>query len=253
LPVAWRNGPARCCRAASPPEPSTMPPQDSASVPPMVQAYPPPMDEGYPPPTDDAYPPAQSPAPIDPYAPGSGSFFDKNMVMLDVTIIGTEEDNTDTIGVNLLDGLRIQFGNSIGTPGYSRQTTTSSDLLNPIMDTSVKQVSKLIQLPALTYTLNIANAEDRRNEVLARPTLVATGGQTSTFFSGVDVIGAAVSTGQGGSVQVQKEAGVKLSLTPEFLPGGLIKMNVEAERNFLTNPNSNVLFDFRLDTSKTQV
>src|SRR5690606_36481082 len=133
------------------------------------------------------------------------------------------------------------------------QLSSSSDLLNPIMDTSIKQVSKLIQLPALTYTLNIANAEDRRNEVLARPTLVAVGGQTSTFFSGTDVIGAAVSTGQGGSVQVQKEADVKLSLTPEFLPGGLIKMSVEAERNFLTNPNSNVLFDFRLDTSKTLV
>lgn len=210
--------------------------------------------DGYPQATDGY--PAGAPAAADPYAAtgqGSGAFYDKNMVMLDVTIIGTEEDNTDTIGVNLLDGLRIQFGNSVGTPGYSRQTSTSSDLLNPIMDTSVKQVSKLIQLPALTYTLNIANAEDRRNEVLARPTLVAVGGQTSTFFSGTDVIGAAVSTGQGGSVQVQKEAGVKLSLTPEFLPGGLIKMSVEAERTFLTNPNSNVLFDFRLDTSKTLV
>src|SRR5690606_18019388 len=136
------------------------------------------------------------------------------------------EDNTDTIGVNLLDGLRIQFGNSAGTPGYSRQLSSSSDLLNPMMETSAKQVTKLIQMPAITYTLNIANAEDRLNEVLARPTLVAVGGQTSTFFSGTDVIGAAVSTGQGGSVQVQKEAGVKLSLTPEFLPGGLIKMSV---------------------------
>jgi general secretion pathway protein D len=270
---AWRNGYASDFRAAyrpdtaggdddvdghqEYPQPGSFPQAaDSDFVPPVSNAYPASADTTTAPSADSAFPPSQPAAATDPYsggAAGSGSFFDKNMVMLDVTIIGTEEDNTDTIGVNLLDGLRIQFGNSVGTPGYSRQTTTNSDLLNPIMDTSVKQVSKLIQVPALTYTLNIANAEDRRNEVLARPTLVATGGQTSTFFSGVDVIGAAVSTGQGGSVQVQKEAGVKLSLTPEFLPGGLIKMNVEAERNFLTNPNSNVLFDFRLDTSKTQV
>lgn len=262
---AWRNGYASDFRAAFRPDTANDGGEgggdadgDAGQDFPQAGSFPQSTPSDFVPPATSAFPSSQ-PAPQagDPYAVGgtqaSGSFFDKNMVMLDVTIIGTEEDNTDTIGVNLLDGLRIQFGNSVGTPGYSRQTSNNSDLLNPIMDTSVKQVSKLIQVPSLTYTLNIANAEDRRNEVLARPTLVATGGQTSTFFSGVDVIGAAVSTGQGGSVQVQKEAGVKLSLTPEFLPGGLIKMNVEAERNFLTNPNSNVLFDFRLDTSKTQV
>lgn len=186
--------------------------------------------------------------------PGSaGGFFDKNMVMLDVTIIATEEDNNDTFGINLLEGLRIQFGNSVGTPAVSRQTNINSDLVNSLNNTATRQVTRLIQIPAITYTLNIANAQDRRNEVLARPTLVAMGGQMSTFFSGTDVIGAAVSTGQGGSVQVQKEAGVKLSLLPEFLPEDLIKMQVIAERTFLTNPNSNVLFDFRLDTSKTLV
>lgn len=184
---------------------------------------------------------------------GTGGFFDKNMVMLDVTIIATEEDNNDTFGINLLEGLRIQFGNSVGTPAVSSQTNINSDLVNPLSDSATRQLSRLIQIPAINYTLNIANAQDRRNEVLARPTLVAMGGQMSTFFSGTDVIGAAVSTGQGGSVQVQKEAGVKLSLQPEFLPDDLIKMQVTAERTFLTNPNSNVLFDFRLDTSKTLV
>jgi tetratricopeptide (TPR) repeat protein len=180
--------------------------------------------------------------------PGSG-FFDKNMVMLDVAIIATEEDNSDTFGVNLLDGLRIQFGNSSGTPAIVRNSM--SDLVNSSNNT--RSITRVIQIPAITYTMNIANAQDRRNEVLARPTLVALGGQTSTFFSGTDVIGAAVSSGQGGSVQVQKEAGVKLSVTPEFLPDNLIKIQVAAERTFLTTPNSSVVFDFRLDTSKTLV
>jgi general secretion pathway protein D len=171
------------------------------------------------------------------------------MVMLDVAIIATEEDNSDTFGVNLLDGLKIQFGNSSGSAAVLRNAT--SDLINKVNDTAV--ITRIIQIPAITYTLNIANAQDRRNEVLARPTLVALGGLPSTFFSGVDVIGAAISTGAGGSVQVQKEAGVKLSLTPEFLPDDLIKIQVTAERTFLTNPSSNVVFDFRLDTSKTLV
>lgn len=182
-----------------------------------------------------------------------GGFFDKRMVMLDVAIVSTEEDNNDTYGVNLLDGLRLQFGNSQGTPAVSRLTSTNTDLVSSVVTSSTRAVTRLISLPALTYTLNIANAQDRRNEVVARPSLVALGGQTSTFFSGTDVIGAAISTGQGGSVQVQKEAGVKLAVTPEFLPDDLIKLQVVAERTFLTNPNSNVLFDFRLDTSKTLV
>ena len=178
-----------------------------------------------------------------------GGFFDKRMVLLDVVIVSTEEDNNDTFGVNLLDGLRLQFGNSQGTPAVSRNTNIASDLVSAVTTSSTRAVTRTISLPAITYTLNIANSQDRRNEVVARPSLVALGGQTSTFFSGTDVIGAAISTGQGGSVQVQKEAGVKLAVTPEFLPDDLIKLQVIAERTFLTNPTSNVLFDFRLDTS----
>lgn len=182
---------------------------------------------------------------------GATSFFDKSMVNLEVVIIATEEDNNDTFGVNLLEGLRLQFGDSLGTPGY--RWSESSSRLNDTQANITRDITRVIQVPGVTYSLNIANATDRRSEVLARPSLVAMGGQTSTFFSGVDVIGAAVSTGQGGSVQVQKEAGVKLAVTPEFLPDNLIKLQVVAERTFLTNPNSNVLFDFRLDTSKTLV
>jgi len=197
-------------------------------------------------------PPGTAPSFGMPMQAGSG-FFDKRMVLLDVVIVSTEEDNNDTFGVNLLDGLRLQFGNSQGTPAVSRSTSINSDLVSAVANSATRAVTRMINLPAITYTLNIANAQDRRNEVVARPSLVALGGQTSTFFSGTDVIGAAISTGQGGSVQVQKEAGVKLAVTPEFLPDDLIKLQVIAERTFLTNPNSNVLFDFRLDTSKTLV
>lgn len=187
-----------------------------------------------------------------PGQPGApAAFFDKKMVNLDVVIIATEEDNNDTFGVNLLDGLRLQFGDSTGTPAVRASVTRNRP--NASSWSVTREVTRVIQIPGITYTLNIANAQDRRNEVLARPSLVAMGGQTSTFFSGTDVIGAAVSTGQGGSVQVQKEAGVKLSVTPEFMPDDLIRLQVSAERTFLTNPNSNVLFDFRLDTSKTLV
>lgn len=194
--------------------------------------------------------------PGQPRAPGQtglGAFVDKQMVMVDVVIVSSEDDNSNTMGVNLLDGLKAQFGSTAGTPGYSRSTNQVTDVLTNALTTSARTITRSIGLAGINYTLNIANASERSDEVLARPTLVALAGQTSQFFSGVDVIGAAVSSGQGSSVQVQKEVGVRLAVTPEFLPDGLIRLQVVAERTFLTNPSSSVVFDFRLDTTKTIV
>jgi Bacterial type II and III secretion system protein len=182
-----------------------------------------------------------------------GAFVDKQMVMVDVVIVSADEDNSNTMGVNLLDGLKLQFGNTAGTPAWSRGTAISNDLLTGQVTSATRAVTRQIGLSGVSYTLNIANASDRSNEVLARPTLVALSGQTSQFFSGTDIVGAAVSSGQGSAVQVQKEVGVRLSVTPEFLPDNLIRLQVIAERTFLTNPSSNVVFDFRLDTTKTLV
>jgi hypothetical protein len=189
---------------------------------------------------------------------GGTGFVEKQMAVVDVSIISTEEDNTQAMGVNLLDGLKIQFGNPLTqTPAFSKTnganaTTDNLNLANS-SDTNSSVITRLIQVPALTYSLNIANANAKRNEVLARPTLVALGNMSSNFFSGQDIVGAAVSGGQGSSVQIQKEVGVKLSVTPEFLPDNLIKLNVIAERTFLAIPSTSVKFDFRLDTNKTMV
>ena len=188
-------------------------------------------------------------------APGQGglnAFVDKQMVMVDVVIVSTQEDNNNTMGVNLLDGLRLQFGNGT-TQAFSASKTATQDFNNPGASTATRTITRSLGLSAVAYTLNIANASETSNEILARPTLLALAGQTSQFFSGVDIVGAAVSGGQGSAVQIQKEVGVRLAVTPEFLPDNLIRLQVVAERTFLTNPSANVVFDFRLDTTKTTV
>ena len=105
----------------------------------------------------------------------------------------------------------------------------------------------------MTYSLNIANSADANNQVLAKPSLVAQAGETSEFFSGTEILAAAVSGGSGDSVSVQKEVGVKLAVTPEILPNDMIRLHVVAERTFLTDPSNSVVFEFRLDTTKTNV
>ena len=68
------------------------------------------------------------------------------------------------------------------------------------------------------------NSSSERNEILARPTLVALNRESSNFFSGTEIKASAVGAGEGATVEISKEIGVKLSVTPEFLANGKIKL-----------------------------
>jgi type II secretory pathway component GspD/PulD (secretin) len=167
-----------------------------------------------------------------------------------VVLIRTEENVTSAKGVNLLSGLSIQFGESAGTPAYSLQSV-NTDASGSITSTLTRQLN----IPSITYSLNIANANTTRNEILARPTLVALSGQPSEFFSGTAVTAAAVGGGDSGStINIDKEIGVKLNVTPVFLPNGRVQLKVFAERTFLSTPDTtSITFDLRIDTTKTNV
>lgn len=176
------------------------------------------------------------------------------MVVVDVVLIGTQEDVRETRGVNLLNGLQLQFGDPLtGTPGFSFADSRIKDNLASGLEESTQTITRSISIPAVTYSLNIANSADADNEILAKPSLVAQSGQTSEFFSGTEVLAAAVSGGDGDSVSVQREVGVKLAVTPEALDDDLLRLHVVAERTFLTDPSNSVVFEFRLDTTKTNI
>jgi tetratricopeptide (TPR) repeat protein len=205
-----------------------------------------------------AYPSAPSAYPMAPTMGGSGSatpFVDDKMVVVDVVIIGTQEDSRTTYGVNLLNGLKLQFGDSASlTPAFSKGTTiTTTGGDDGSSRTSTNTLNRLVRIPSVTYSLNIANAINGQDEVLAKPSLVALSGQTSEFFSGVEISAAAVSGGAGDSISIQKEIGVKLSVRPDFLPDNRVRLQVSAQRTFLTDPSNSVVFTYRLDTTKTNV
>jgi general secretion pathway protein D len=202
-----------------------------------------------PPPQQGAY---GAPAPQG--NPMQQGFADSSMVVVDVVLIGTQEDVRNSRGINLLNGLQLQFGDPLtGTTGFGYESTRTKDYLNTGLEQSTQTITRAISIPAVTYSLNIANSADANNQVLAKPSLVAQAGQTSEFFSGTEILAAAVSGGNGDSVSVQKEVGVKLAVTPEILPDDMIRLHVVAERTFLTDPSNSVVFEFRLDTTKTNV
>jgi tetratricopeptide (TPR) repeat protein len=168
------------------------------------------------------------------------------MVLVDVVMVRTEDTIQTTKGVNLLGALSLQYG-SATAPAYSES-------FNQTMGAeSTTVLTRAITVPALTYSLNIANAYSTLNEVLARPTLAALEGMRSEFFSGTSLNAAVVSggTGQSGSsVSLEKRYGVKLTVLPQILPNGMIKLAIDASRTFLKPPSSDIGFTYKLEISE---
>ncbi len=182
---------------------------------------------------------APEPPPVNDGTPG--------MVLVDVVMISTQELVTTVKGINLLHVLTLQLG-SVSQAAFSR---TFSSVATP--DTVI---TRALTIPALAYSLNIANANNTLNEILARPTLAAVEGQPSEFFSGTNLNAAVVSTnslGNASAVPVDKRFGVKLGVTPSFLPNGMVKLKVDAVRTFLNANSDSAGFAYRLDINETSV
>lgn len=192
--------------------------------------------------------PAASVSHVKPTAPGT----ENKMVVVDVVLISTEENFSNERGMNLLRGLQIQFGGG-GAGSFAYQSVAK----NPGDGSSTTAITRNITIPSIFYNLNIFNTNDARNEILARPTLVATAEHASDFFSGEELNAVVVNSSNNSSaspVNIQKEIGTSLSVTPSFLADGRVELRVFAQRTFIKTPNSNLTgFDARVETSKSKV
>ncbi|OYZ36555.1 MAG: hypothetical protein B7Y25_07055 [Alphaproteobacteria bacterium 16-39-46] len=155
----------------------------------------------------------------------------QKMIVLNVMILRIERISTQNYGNNLLELLNITAGGynsvtGINTPAWG----TSHDNSRTTPNVRTNHVS----LGSLKYSLNIANDTNNHNELVATPSLIATHGQPSNFFSGTDYTLALTST-QGGGNLVSKEVGISISLTPFFLNNGKIVLKVAALRNYISD------------------
>lgn len=145
----------------------------------------------------------------------------KKMIVLDVMILMMEKIDSTSYGNNLLNVLSL--------------TSASNNLASFNWNsTSSPKTTKLasINLQMLQYSLNIANDTTNHNEILSSPSLIATHGKQSNFFSGNDLTLALTST-QGGGNLVSKEVGISLTVTPFFLKDDQIVLDVVAARTLL--------------------
>lgn len=179
---------------------------------------------------------------------------DQKMIIVDVVMVGTEEDISTRKGVNLLSGLSLQFGQSDEnnySPAFSWSDSREQSGADPYSVS--KTITRALTLPAITYSLNIFNSETARAEILARPTLIAMDGEESVFFSGLNIQASAVGDSDGGSVEINERVGVTLAITPEFLDDKSIKLKVHAQRRFLRTPSADIVYQNKFETTETDV
>jgi type II secretory pathway component GspD/PulD (secretin) len=171
---------------------------------------------------------------------------DRNrMVLVDVVLLRTEDTINTSKGVNLMNGLSLMFG----TAGAAMNGVAfSKSILNVDGNTTI---TRGITVPALTYSMNIADANSTLTEVLAKPSLTTMECKKSEFFSGTSLTAAVVSSGVGGgSVTIDKSYGVRLGVTTEIIQGNQVRMKVDASRTFLQPPSNDIGFTYKIQISE---
>jgi hypothetical protein len=173
------------------------------------------------------------------------------MVLVDVVLLRTEDNISTQKGVNMLNGLSLMFGSS-SNPAYQLATTVNN--AGTATASAATTITRGITVPAMTYTLNIANANSANTEVLAKPSLTVMECRKSEFFSGTNMTAALVMTGtagtSGSAVTIDKKYGVTLGVTAEILKDNQIRLLVDASRTFLQPPSGNINFQYKLEISE---
>jgi len=162
-------------------------------------------------------------------------------VMVEVTLLLSQDTTTRRIGINLLDGLTVQFGAEQLTENKS--ATGSADTFSRVITTALR-------VPQITYSLNLFNTKDDFYDVVVRPSLVASLGQQSDFFIGRQLT-VGVSGINLGSLQ-PIEVGTSVKILPLEITQERTKFRVDVIRSFFV-PDTSGSFQQAVTTFKQTV
>jgi Flp pilus assembly protein TadD len=165
----------------------------------------------------------QVPLEQEPAMPHDGATGQGEQLVIDVTIILSSQVKTESRGINLFDGLSLQYGMT---------NVFTSNRTNGQEGTSSRSITSTIAIPQLTYSLNLFNDSGQTYQVLARPSLNAYLGRESEFFAG-RTVNVGISGINLGTLQ-PIDVGVGLKVTPERISGNKVKFKVHANRSFLS-------------------
>lgn len=147
-----------------------------------------------------------------------------SQVSVDVTILLSQNTHRDRVGLNLLDGLRLQYG------AVAQRST--ENLPGPNTFSSQTTFSQALTLPEINWNLNLFNRFGQYYQVAARPSLTAFLGTASEFFVGrtlqIGVRG--INSGQIEQVDI----GINLKVTPIEIRSDSVIVQIETGRSFVT-------------------
>lgn len=146
-----------------------------------------------------------------------------DQVSVDVAIVLSQNTRRDALGLNLLDGLKLQYA----AQANSSETETNGVVTSPYTRT----ITEAINLPQLTFNLNLFNRFGQHYQVVARPMLTAYRGETSEFFVGrtTKVAVAGVNFSQLENIDI----GTAVKVTPVEITSDRSRLRIEVTRSFL--------------------
>lgn len=148
-----------------------------------------------------------------------------SQISVDVAIVLAQNTARERIGMNLLDGLRLQYG----TARIDTRNIVTGDVRS---DNSQRVITETISIPQLTYNINMFNRGGQFYQVVARPSLTAYRGEISEFFVG-RTLKVAVN-GVNAAQLEQIDIGIELKVTPVEITSQGARMRIETGRSFLT-------------------
>jgi tetratricopeptide (TPR) repeat protein len=151
-----------------------------------------------------------------------------DQISLDVAIILAQNTHRERTGINLLDGLSLQYG-------LGRQSTRAitRDGQGNNGNNYQRVLTASVSIPQLNYNLNLFNRGGQYYSVVARPQLTAYRGEQSEFFVGRQVRVAVSGVNLGTLEQI--DIGIEMKVTPvEITPEGT-RIRIETGRSFLTS------------------
>lgn len=165
-----------------------------------------------------------------------------NQVMIEVTLLLNQASTAHSTGINLLDGLTLQFG--------AERLTVESSLTGAPKTTS-RVFTTAIRVPQITYSLNLFNTKTDFYRVIARPSLVASLGQQSEFFIGRTLVVGVSGINLGTLIPV--DVGTSVKIIPTEITPVHAKFKVEVIRSFFAQESGSSTFTQSLTTFKQVV
>ena len=155
--------------------------------------------------------------------------------VIDAVVLASEEQTLKKRGLNLLTGLKAQYG-SQDDPTSSSATFRTT--YQPGSNTYENTIQNTFSFFSLKYDLNIFNNYDELDEILARPSIVIKDGDEGKFFSGKKLI-LGITGDDAGSI-TEFPLGVHMDISPSFTDNDSVNLTIKIGRDNISPYPSNL-------------